>query len=191
MPLLWEGTWRRPFWKKRGQMKNSDLMKLPPATSCDSCPWCFYEPEYHYNKIQHLLWRPCVRGRGRNLQQRRGSRRRTKNAGGFPSRWISPLQQREAVKWRAVQIRRITKALEGRGVCMGAPVKESCSIWTIVSRSPLMLPDKRLCHSSIQEPAHSLLQLLSDRGKRSKYVSDELKLHEQCGARRPCSGEPI
>lgn len=42
------------------------------------------------------------------------------------------------MKWRAVQIRRITKALEpGGGVCMGAPVKESCSIWTIVSRMSL------------------------------------------------------
>lgn len=28
-----------------------------------------------------------------------------KNGGGFPSRWIWPLQQREAVKWRVVQIR--------------------------------------------------------------------------------------
>lgn len=82
-------------------------------------------------------------------------------------------------------------AQRGGGGCMGAPVKECCWIWTIVSRSPLMLPDKRLCHSSIQEPAHSLRQLLSDREKRSKYVSDELKLHEQSSAPRPCSGEPV
>lgn len=38
---------------------------------------------------------------------------RKKKRGGFPSRWIWPLQQREAVKWRGVQIRSgATKALE-------------------------------------------------------------------------------
>lgn len=72
------------LFKRRIQTKSLDVMNLPPATSADSCPGCFYEPEYRHNNSQSLLWRPCVWSRGANVEQGKASRRRRKkNMGDF------------------------------------------------------------------------------------------------------------
>lgn len=118
-------------------MKSLDVMNLPPATSADSCPGCFYEPEFRYNNSQRLLWRPCVCSRAANVEQRRGSRRRRrkekkKNVGDFLHDGSHHCRERSG----EVERERGNGG-RGGGVCMLAPVKERCSIWTIVSRGTL------------------------------------------------------